>query len=141
MTRMQQEDYKFAEIQFIDGSLSGKLAGFDEILYYGSCPSCFRKIDDGVTYCSKCEKEVDEVNFDFKFILTMEKDHTLHNFTGFKRYLPDHEDLGLNFETKEEIVVTLNNAYNDQDATVTYIKELSTQNGEENYIIQSMAFN
>ena len=138
MTLMPDEEERFSEIGYIDGTFQGTIVGFEEILDYGSCLQCNSKVsapDD--KKCSRCNFEFDSAQFDFKFEMMMESNCKLQTFTGFKRNLPDHEDLGLSFATSSQVSVTLNNTYNDTKASITYTKEL-VEGGEENFIIQEM---
>ena len=137
---MQEEEERFGNVNYIDGSCEGTIVGFEEIMDYGSCLQCNSKVSAPTDkQCQRCNAEFDSAQFDFKFEVMMEIDCKLQNFTGFKRNLPDHEDLGLSFATSDQVAVTLNNTYNDTKASVKYIKEF-IEDGEENFIIQEIQF-
>ena len=81
------EDSDFDTISVIDETFEGLCVGVSSFYFYLSCPSCFKKVDNGSTLCPHCKANVTFPQNDYKCEVLLQMDEDIKPILAFKQQL------------------------------------------------------
>jgi hypothetical protein len=138
----------FANINLVDGTVTGIVVGFQNTFSYESCLNCRSRIkkdkikkEDGTmaeeepSHCFRCKTEITSRFADFLFVIVIMENDQFRYFTGFKRAL-NTQDI-VNVET-DKLEYELTEKYEGKQATIKYVFRM-TESGKD-CVIETIEF-